>query len=128
MKLKSKIVFVVVLVIISLTTVRAEYLLQDETEIIGTWKVNYESPKLDGVKRELQTTWQFDKGGVMTSKSKDYRASKGALTSQLKYSVKDGKILKETRPGKYEECVVTEKEGNDMVVRCRNLYFFLTKQ
>ena len=112
------------------TTVYAEYSLKSQSEIIGVWDVQAESPKLDGVKRALETEWEFKQDGTFIGKSKDFRAAQGVLTSQLKYSVENGKIRKQLRPGssKYEECSVIEKEGADMILKCRNLYFFLTKK
>ena len=110
------------------STVYAEYLLKDNSEIVGVWDVVAEAPSLDGVKRELDSIWEFKKNGALISKSKDYRAGSGTLSSKLKYRVENGKVMKEIRPGKYESCTVIEKEGTDMILKCRNLYFFLTKQ
>lgn len=105
----------------------AEYPLADNSEIVGVWTVDAESPKLDGPKTSLEQRWEFKTDGVIVSTSTDPRAS-SSFPVNLKYWVEDGKIKKEIRPGKTEMCTVVEKEGPKMTLYCRNLYFFLTKK
>ncbi len=107
-----------------MSIVLAEYTLEDNSEIVGVWTVDAESPSLDSPKRSLNQEWEFKKNGAIVSTSTDPRA-KASFPVTLKYWVEDGKIKKEIRPGKTEMCTVVEKEGPGMTLYCRNLYFFL---
>ncbi len=129
MKRKLTTVTIIMTACLMVFSVFAEYPLKDNSEIIGVWKMEAESPALDGVKRKLEAEWEFKQDGTFIGRSKDFRAS-GALTSKLNYAVEDGKIIKQLRPGssKNEACTVIEKEGMKMILKCRTLYFFLTKQ
>ena len=110
-----------------ISTVSAEYALENNSEILGLWTVDAESPKLNGFKRALNQEWEFKQNGEIVSTSIDTRAN-SSISVTLKYWVENGKIRKETRPGKTEICTVVEKEGPGMILYCRNLYFFLTKK
>ena len=112
---------------LTISIAHAEYTLEDNSEIVGLWTVNAESPKLDGPKIALDQAWEFKKNGIIISTSRDTRATE-SFPVTLKYWVEDGKIKKEIRPGKTELCTVIEKEGSGMTLYCRNLYFFLTKK
>lgn len=118
-------VTLILAIYIPVSSISAEYVLSDNSEILGVWSVDAEAPKLDGPKRLLQQDWEFKRDGTLKSIAKDFR---GNADVKLKYQIENGKIIKEIRPGKNETCTVTEKEGNTMVLHCRNLYFFLTKK
>lgn len=110
-----------------LGVVYAEYTLTDNSELVGTWTVEAEAPRLDATKKPLNQEWEFKNNGVIVSTSTDPRA-RNPFSASLKYWVEDGKIRKEKRPGKTEMCTVVEKEGSRMILNCGNLYFFLTKK
>jgi exopolysaccharide biosynthesis protein len=48
----------------------------------------------------------------------------------LNYSIENGKLVKQAAPGrsKMEACEAVEKNGNQMVLKCTNIYFFMTKK
>ena len=56
-------------------------------------------------------------------------AEPGEMKIAIKYSVENGEIKKQTKPGqeKYESCKVVEKDGSKMILKCPFLYYFLTK-
>ena len=52
------------------------------------------------------------------------------MTVAVKYLVEDGLLKKQVSPGreKFESCSVVQKEASDMILRCTNLFLFLTKK
>jgi hypothetical protein len=48
----------------------------------------------------------------------------------IKYSVENGVIKKQVTPGreKYEDCSVLEMEGSNMILKCKGLFFFMTRK
>jgi hypothetical protein len=110
-------------------TVNAEVTLKDESEILGKWKLYAEAAKLDGEKKSLISEWEFKPGGVLQTTATDTRGRTKEMIIDLKYSVENGDIKKQTSPGreKYESCNVVEKNSSGMVLKCLYLYYFLTK-
>lgn len=108
--------------------VRAEVKLTSAADIIGTWEVTAEAIKYDGEKKALNTTWTFKDGGILDTVAKDPRTE--TIRVPLKYTVEDGAIVKQSVPGreKFESCVVLRKDTNTMDIKCKFLYFFLTKK
>lgn len=108
----------------------AEIKLEDNSKILGKWQVTAEALALDREKKKLQVTWEFQKDGTLITTGEDARSGIGEMNIPIKYSVVDGIIKKQTMPGreKYEECAVVEMEGNDMVLKCKFLYFFMTRK
>ena len=104
--------------------------LKDSSEIIGDWKLYAEAAKLDGEKKEVNIEWNFKKDGVLQTKATDTRGRTQAFQVALKYSVEDGAIKKQSSPGreKYEMCRVIEKSDSDMILKCKYLFFFLSKK
>ena len=106
-----------------------------KADILGEWKVDKESLTLnvdDDVAADLDTTWTFLENGIMEGVSVDTNkhARIGKLKATVKYRVEDGKLIKQSAPGRSREetCVAAEKEGDKMVLKCGNIYFFMTKQ
>lgn len=108
----------------------AEIKLQDNSKLLGKWQVTHEALALDREKKPLQVTWEFQKDGTLLTTGEDARSGIGEMSIPIKYSVADGVIKKQLTPGreKYEDCAVVEMEGNDMVLKCKFLYLFLTRK
>lgn len=108
--------------------VSAEVKLGSAADILGTWEVTAEAIKYDGEKKALNTTWEFKQGGELLTVSKDPRTE--VIKVPLTYTVEDGVIQKQSVPGrqKFETCEVLRKDANSMDVKCKFLYFFLTKK
>jgi len=110
-------------------TVFAEVTLKNESEILGKWKLYAEAAKLDGEKKSLISEWDFKPDGILQTTATDTRGRTKEMIIDLKYSVENGDIKKQTSPGreKYESCNVIEKNSSGMVLKCLYLYYFLTK-
>jgi|APLak6261678124_1056121.scaffolds.fasta_scaffold37240_1 uncharacterized protein (TIGR03066 family) len=108
----------------------ADIKLQDNSKLLGKWQVTHEALALDREKKPLQVTWEFQKDGTLLTTGEDARSGIGEMSIPIKYSVADGVIKKQLTPGreKYEDCAVVEMEGNDMVLKCKFLYLFLTRK
>jgi len=111
----------------------AEEIKLSESDILGTWQIDKESVNRDGSDaRGLNTQWTFRNDGTMegVSQESDAHARIDNLRAVLNYSVEDGKLVKQAAAGrsKMETCVAVEKEGNKMVLKCRSVYFFMTKK
>lgn len=108
----------------------ADVMLKDNSEILGHWVVNAESLKIDGEKKLIKSAWNFKNDGTLTAVSTDSLGRTSEMTVVVKYSIEDGVIKKQLSPGreKYETCAVVQKEGTDMVLKCTNLFLFLTKK
>lgn len=107
----------------------AEVALKDESEILGKWKLTAEAAKLDGEKKSVIVEWDFQSGGILHTIATDAGGRTNEMVIDLKYSIENGDIKKQTSPGreKYEMCNVVEKDSASMVLKCTYLYFFLTK-
>ena len=110
-------------------TVNADVTLKSDSDILGKWKLYAEAPKLDGEKKPLISEWEFKPGGILQTTATDTRGRTKEMIIDLKYSVENGDIKKQTSPGreKYESCNVVEKDSSGMVLKCMYLYYFLTK-
>ena len=107
----------------------AEVALKDNSEILGNWKLYAEATKLDGEKKPVTIEWEFKEDGVLKQTATDSVGRTGKMIIAIKYSIENGAIKKQTKPGqeKYESCKVVEKEGSKMILKCPFLYYFLTK-
>ena len=115
-------IFVPALMIFSVSAVAEVTLTQ--ADILGTWQIDKESVHRDGSgSRSLKSTWTFKNDGTMDGVTETIRAT-------LNYSIEDGKLIKQAAPGrsKMETCTAVEKENNKMVLKCQDLYFFMTKK
>jgi hypothetical protein len=108
---------------------RADVVLKDESEILGKWKVTAEAAKLDGEKKAVIVEWEFQSGGVLQTTATDAGGRTNEMHIPVKYSVENGVIKKQVSPGreKFEDCKVVERKGNDMIIKCPFLFYFLTK-
>ena len=96
----------------------AEIALKDASELIGSWKLNDTSPKLDGKKRPSSQEWEFRSDGTLVSTASDKRA-KGTFTVSVPFEIKDGKIVTGVagRPGKTLSYTLIEKKDNEMILK-----------
>ncbi|SJM89817.1 conserved exported hypothetical protein [Crenothrix polyspora] len=104
-----------------------------ETDILGTWQIDSESNNSDGSHaKKLSSTWTFRNDGTMEGMStdSDINARSSEIRAIVQYSVEDGKIIKQTVPGrsKFETCTAVEKNAQKMTLECNNVYFFMTKK
>lgn len=106
----------------------ADIKLQDNSKLLGKWQVTAEALALDREKKPLHVTWEFQKDGTLMTTGEDARSGIGEVSIPIKYSVADGVIKKQITPGreKYEDCAVVEMEGNEMTLKCKFLYLFMT--
>jgi len=108
----------------------ADVSLKDSSEILGKWIVFAEAAKLDGEKKQIQVEWDFGADGVLQTTATDSVGRTKEMKIAIKYVVENGEIKKQSTPGreKYDTCKVVEKDGNDMVLKCAYLYYFLTRK
>jgi hypothetical protein len=104
-----------------------------KAELLGTWQIDKESNSSDGSKaRSSNTTWTFKEDGTIEglTHESDAHARVENLRAVLNYSIENGKVVKQAAPGrsKMETCEAVEKEGNNMVLKCQTVYFFMTKK
>ncbi|HCT98530.1 MAG TPA: hypothetical protein DF614_00140 [Methylococcaceae bacterium] len=108
----------------------ADVALKDNSEIVGKWTMTGESLKLEGERKSVTSAWEFKADGTLISVATDSLGRTKEMTVAVKYLIEDGLLKKQVSPGreKYESCSVVQKEGADMVLRCTNLFLFLTKK
>ena len=103
--------------------------LEDNSRLLGKWRLYKETAALHKKAKEVQNDWNFGTDGVLTSTSRDPRlgASKDV---KVKYSIEDGVIKKQMQPGreKYETCAVVKLDGKDMTLHCKYNYYLFTKK
>ena len=117
---------VIVLMLLSFSAAAEVKLTQ--ADLLGTWRIDKESANSDGSNaRSSNTTWTSKNDGTIES---DSHARVDNLRAVLNYSVEDGKLVKQAAPGrsKMEACEAIEKSGNQMVLKCQTVYFFMTKK
>jgi hypothetical protein len=116
-------------VMLSISAYAQDIKLEDNSKILGKWKVNAEALGLDKEKKALHVSWDFQKNGTLLTTGEDSLGRTKEMDIAIKYSVENGVIKKQSSPGreKYEECAVVELSGKDMILKCRSLYFFLTR-
>lgn len=102
--------------------------LEDESKILGKWKLYAEAAALHKDKTQVDSVWDFRKGGVLAATSRDRRMTSSAEV-KVKYSIENGIVRKQSQPGreKYEDCKVVKLEGKDMTMHCKFNYYFFTK-
>jgi hypothetical protein len=107
----------------------ADIELKDNSEILGKWDLHDEAISLTAPKKHTDTAWDIKSDGTIDAESSDKSGRVGATKITIKYSVEDGKIKKQSRPGKelYETCTIVEKDDKDMILHC-GYYFFLTRK
>ncbi|NOS90259.1 MAG: hypothetical protein HOP34_17295 [Methylococcaceae bacterium] len=107
----------------------AEVALQDESDILGRWKLYAEATKLDGEQKPVTIEWEFKGDGVLKQTATDSVGRTKEMKIDIKYAIENGALKKQTKPGqeKYEICKVVDKDGSKMILKCPFLYYFLTK-
>jgi len=110
-------------------TANAEIKLQDNSKILGKWRVNGEALAIDKEQKKINVSWEFRSDGTLMTVGEDSLGRTKEMDIAIKYKVEDGIIKKQASPGreKYEDCTVMRLEGKDMVLRCRSLFFFMTR-
>ena len=123
-------VYAVAVTVFFASTVNAEVYLKDESEILGSWKVYAEAMTLEGQRNPVNIQWDFKKGGMLHTKAFSSFQFKESFEASVKYSIEDGKIKKQSAPGreKYETCQVIEKSSSDMILKCKELYRFMSRK
>lgn len=104
--------------------------LEDNSKILGKWHVDAAAAALHKEKRAQDSIWEFKNNGTLVSSGKDVVSGRtGMMSVNLKYSIEDGKIKKQTSPGreKYETCSVVDLTDKAMTLKCTYLYYFLSK-
>lgn len=107
----------------------ADIELKDNSEILGKWDLHDEATSLTAPKKHTDTEWDIKPDGTIDAASSDKSGRVGSTKITIKYSIENGKIKKQSRPGKelYETCTVVEKDDKDMILHC-GYFFFLTKK
>ncbi len=106
-----------------------------QQDLLGVWRIDKESVNADGhdARTGVNTTWNFKNDGTFEGISGDPSDKHARIPESravLNYSIENGKLLKQAAAGrsKYETCAAISKEGNSLVLKCPNIYFFMTKQ
>ncbi len=109
---------------------QADVKLEDNSKLLGKWRVNSESLGLDKERKKINVTWNFQNNGQIATISEDSLGRTSEMDISIKYSVENGVIKKQSVPGreKYEECSVVELQGNEMILKCKGIYLFMTRQ
>lgn len=130
MRMKNCMKFLPLIMLCFVSSVNADVSLKDNSEIVGKWTLTAESLKIDGEKKSVTSSWEFKTDGTLISIATDSLGRTKEMTVAVKYIVEDGLIKKQVSPGreKYESCSVVQKEASDMILRCTNLFLFLTKK
>lgn len=117
-------------VAVAATAVNAEVKLADNSKILGKWLVKAESLGLEKEKKALHVSWEFLSNGTLKTSGEDTLGRTSTMDIDIKYSVANGMINKQVTPGreKYEDCAVVEMSDKDMILKCKNLYFFLSRK
>ncbi len=113
-----------------LASAQAEIVLTDASELIGSWKLNHTSPKLDGKKRPSSQEWEFRSDGTLVSTASDKR-TKGTFTVSVPFEITDGKIVTGVagRPGKKVSYTLIKKRDHEMILKGgADGFLFFTKQ
>ena len=127
--IRIKVKLLILTAVFWLPLAHAEVALKDNSEILGRWKLYAEAAKLDGFKKDLIVEWTFQPDGIIKTRQTDAGGRTSEMMFDLKYSIENGVIKKQTMPGreKYEDCHVVEKNNDSMVLKCMYLFYFLTK-
>lgn len=131
--MKSNRIIVLSILLLTLVTflnVRAEVTLSSASEILGTWKLEHSSPRIDGAERPGNAIWEFRNDGTLVTTAIDNRATGGEFSITVNYEVKDGKIVSD-QPGRSKKITysVVEKKRNSMILHGgMDAFLFFTKQ
>jgi hypothetical protein len=104
-----------------------------QADLVGTWQIEKESTNKDGSQgRTTNTIWNVKNDGTIEgiTQDSDAHARVNSTKAVLNYSIENGKLIKQAAPGrsKMETCEAIEKNGNQMVLKCQTVYFFMSKK
>lgn len=104
-----------------------------QADLLGVWQIDKEAADANGGKaRTSNATWDFRADGTMegTAEDNDKNARINQMRAVLSYNVENGKLNKQIASGrpKMESCTAVQKEGNQMVLKCQFVYFFMHKK
>ena len=104
-----------------------------QADLVGTWQIEKESANKDGSQgRTTNTIWNVKNDGTIEgiTQDSDAHARVNSTKAVLNYSIENGKLIKQAAPGrsKMETCEAIEKNGNQMVLKCQTVYFFMNKK
>lgn len=104
-----------------------------QVDLVGTWQIDKESSNKDGSPaRATNTIWNVKNDGTIegVTQESDAHARVNNIKAVLNYSIENGKLIKQAAPGrsKMETCEAIEKNGNQMVLKCQTVYFFMSKK
>jgi hypothetical protein len=104
-----------------------------ETDILGSWQIDAEGTNSAGTAaRKVNSTWIFAKDGMMEGITidPDVNARSPEMRASVKYAIEDGKLVKQSTPGrsKMDTCTAIEKNDPKMTLECNGVYFFMTKK
>ncbi len=104
-----------------------------QADLVGTWQIEKESTNKDGSQgRTTNTIWNVKNDGTIegVTQDSDAHARVNSTKAVLNYSIENGKLIKQAAPGrsKMETCEAIEKNGNQMVLKCQTVYFFMSKK
>lgn len=109
------------------TTAFGEVPLKDNSEIVGTWRLESVAPALNKPKIEENRTWEFKSDGTIVTSGYN-RHFKAEDRHEWKYKIVDGKIVADDpgRPGKTIDYMVYEKTPDRMILKggIEGFYFF----
>jgi hypothetical protein len=107
-----------------------EVALKDNSELLGSWVLEFVAPGFEKPKIAENRVWEFRADGTVVTSG--FNRHFGKDDSQtFKYQVVDGKIMADNpgRPGKLLEYKVYEKSGSDLILQggLEGFYFFKRK-
>lgn len=120
---------IVAVTLLFAVTANANVELEDNSKLLGKWNLYAEAASLHKEKVELFSVWDFRTDGIIHTESEDRFGRTKTLKIDLKYEVKDGKLMKQKNPGrsKMDTCSVVKMEGSEMIVKCPFVYLFFKR-
>jgi hypothetical protein len=112
------------------STGEAEVVLNDITEITGTWQLESVASNIDRPRIEENRTWEFRPDGVIVTSGYN-RHFKTEDRHEWAFKIVNGKIVADDpgRPGRTIDYSVYKKEGNELILKggLEGFYFFKKK-
>lgn len=104
-----------------------------QADLVGTWQIEKEATNKEGNQaRATNTIWNIKSDGTIegVSQDSDAHARQASTKAVLNYSIDNGKLVKQQAPGrsKMETCAAVEKNGNQMILKCQTVYYFMSKK
>ena len=108
---KSNTLLPLIALLMSASFVQAEDVkLEDNSSILGKWKLYAEAPALHKEKKTVKINWDFKKNGVLTMAATDTRSRTGNTSINVKYSIEEEYIKPEGGRYKKSEIIVLYKD------------------